>query len=462
MKAIGNFARSSSFQVGVLFTLLLTLGVLFVAYFLYLATEDVFLKESQLALSAELNGLSYVYEYSGESAFASVIAAKQNETNRPFYYAHVKSGELRAYSDITDWQGGENIEMMFASRIGASESDIIWQAIQLFDNSSLLIARDVHDLEVAQWVARTFGTLTIASMLSISGLSLLVGFFVVKTINKIADTTNQIIQSGNFHQRIPVDSSWDDLSKLSIALNGALEALAQKVQSIKSVSDNIAHDLRTPLTRLRGHIECIQDENQKAMLINEVDTILAMFKGLLRIADIEASKHKASFSTHSIDTIINDVIDLYLPLAEDKHQHIQCDLQPVSSFCDRDLVFQALANLSDNAIKFTPEHGQIVFRLSENEGKVCIHICDSGPGVGEQQIPHLTQRFFRADASRHTAGFGLGLALVQAVAKRHGGSIRFTSNTANKNGQASKGLCCELSFPVKAQSTPSSLSRSVR
>lgn len=445
MKAIGNFARSSSFQLGVLFTLLLTVGVLFVAYFLYLATEEVFLKESQIALKAELEGLSYIYEHVGEPAFTTLMEQKKNTSPRPFYYAHIKNNELSPYSDINVWQGNKPIEQLFALRIGVKESDVMLQSASLFDNSSLMVARDVHEIEIAQWVARTFGTLTIASMLSISGLSLLVGFFVVKTINKIADTTNQIIQSGNFQQRIPIDSSWDDLSKLSIALNGALEALAQKVYTIKSVSDNIAHDLRTPLTRLRGHIECIQDENQKVTLINEVDSILAMFKGLLRIAEIEASKHKASFSEHNIETIAKDVIELYLPLAEDKHQTIHCDLQPIHSYCDRDLVFQALANLVDNAIKFTPEHGNIDVRLKKDEANVCIYLCDSGPGVSEQQMAYLTQRFFRTDASRHTTGFGLGLAVVEAVAKRHGGSIVFSRNNAVREN---KGLCCELRIPL--------------
>lgn len=446
MKAIGNFARSSSFQVGVLFTLLLTVGVLFVAYFLYLATEEVFLKESQIALKAEVEGLAYVYEHVGELDFIALLEHKKKKKPRPFYYAHIKNGKLSPYSDITVWQADKSVRQLFASRIGLEESDVMWQSASLFDNSSLMVARDVHEIEIAQWVARTFGTLTIASMLSISGLSLLVGFFVVKTINKIADTTNQIIQSGNFQQRIPIDSSWDDLSKLSIALNGALEALAQKVHTIKSVSDNIAHDLRTPLTRLRGHIECIQDENQKATLLSEVDSILSMFKGLLRIAEIEASKHKASFSEHNIETIINDVIELYSPLAEDKHQTIHCDLQPIHSHCDRDLVFQALANLIDNAIKFTPEHGDIVIRLNNDKTNVCISLCDSGPGVSEPQMAYLTQRFFRTEASRHTAGFGLGLAVVEAVTKRHGGSVVFSQNTAVRE---SKGLCCELRIPLK-------------
>jgi signal transduction histidine kinase len=445
LKAIGNFARSSSFQVGVFFTVLLTAGVLFVAYFLYLATEQVFVKESQVALQAELQGLTDVYELGGTAALKNIITERSLELDRPFYYAHVTEGEATDYSDFRYWRDAMKHGKSVSEALPITNTKLMWQQTNLPDGTMLLVARDVNKLEKAQWVARTFGSLTIVTMLLISGLSLWVGYYVVQTINRIADTANNIIQEGKFDERIPIDSSWDDLSKLSVALNSALDELAQKVEGIRTVSDNIAHDLRTPLTRLRASIEGLDNAEQRQPLLLEVDNIMGMFRGLLRIADVESSQRMNAFAHHDLRTIVDDVIELYQPLAEDKHQHIHCQLGKVSVFSDKDLLFQAVANLLDNAIKFTPEHGSITITLREVMRSAILRICDSGPGVDEQTADKMTQRFFRADSSRNKAGNGLGLAMVDAVIKRHKGTIKFSVNPHNDKA---RGLCCTVELPV--------------
>ncbi|MFC3093686.1 sensor histidine kinase [Alteromonas sediminis] len=457
MKAIGHFSRSSSFQVGALFTFLLTLGVLFVAYFLHLATNQVFLKESQVAIEAELDGLSRLYELHGVEAFNAALDAKVDPLKRNFFYAFKQDGSLTPRSDFLYWpQLGREAERepvqydpdhFDDSLMSGIDAVLMLKQVTLSDGSQLIVARDVHDLNVAQWVARTFGWLMIGTMILISGLSLWVGYYVVDRINRIADTTDRIVQEGALHERLPIDSSWDDLSQLSSALNRTLDELDQMVQSIKSVTDNIAHDLRTPLTRLRADIEHVSDHEHRSRLLKEVDGIMAMFKGLLRIADVESNKKRQAFAVYSLNTILEDVIELYGPVAEDKAINVQHQINPAMVEGDRDLLFQALANVLDNAIKFTPENGTITLVLSCHNREAIVHVCDSGPGIPQALTEKVTRRFFRADDSRNTAGYGLGLAMVNAVVKLHKGSLLFKENP---HSEGSPGLCCSISLPLSA------------
>lgn len=456
MKAIGHFARSSSFQVGALFTFMLTLGVLFVAYFLHLATKEVFLRESRVAVEAELSGLIRLYERQGVEAFQQVIAEKQTRRERNFYYALWTKDGLHSLSDFSSWSHLENsleelpeqAELPRASPqlLPNDITKLLLKQVTLTDGNQFIVARDVHELAAAQWVARTFGWLMIATMLLISGLSLWVGYYVVDRINRIADRTNRIVQQGEFTERLPIDSSWDDLSQLSRALNRTLDELALTVQGIKSVSDNIAHDLRTPLTRLRGHIELITDEQQRQGLLVEVDGIMSMFRGLLRIAEVESKHQMQMFDTHNLSQIIHDVIDLYQPVAEEKRITVEQSIAQTDVFGDRDLLFQALANVIDNAIKFTPHGGTVTVVLNEDNNKVSIQVCDSGPGIDAELFEKVTQRFFRAEKSRNTKGNGLGLAMVSAVVKLHGGELRFS---ASSNNLQKRGLCCTIEIPIQ-------------
>jgi signal transduction histidine kinase len=252
-----------------------------------------------------------------------------------------------------------------------------------------------------------------------------------------------------------------------MALNKMLDQFESSIEGIKSVSDNIAHDLRTPLTRLKTHIEVMPDGEDKFALLKESDNLLSIFNSLLRIADLE-SEHKASgFAVHNVREILEDVVDLYLPLVEDKNIHLALTIHAKNTllFCDKDLVFQAFANVIDNAIKFNEEGGNILVSLDaesssqdltdENGNTVDKHnvtsqqkqlifrVYDSGNGVTPQAFEKLTQRFYRGDSSRSKSGNGLGLALVLAIVNLHKGTIRFI----DKPLDTASGLGCEIVLP---------------
>lgn len=257
--------------------------------------------------------------------------------------------------------------------------------------------------------------------------SYLISFFVVSRTNRIALTAQEIIQTGNLSQRLEVDSGWDDLSRMSDVLNAFLARNEELVEGIKRVSDNIAHDLRTPLTRLRNNLEMLRktsnDPSAVDALIEEADHLLGTFNALLRIARIETAQLRTQFGTLQLDQVLKDVTELYEPLAEQKKIALQLVVEEAVYTGDKDLLFQAFANLLDNALKFTPAGKSIRLILrKESASYICI-IRDEGVGIPDVEKDKVFNRFYRSEASRHMSGNGLGLSLVAAVIKLHHGTI---------------------------------------
>ncbi|NJO36318.1 MAG: HAMP domain-containing histidine kinase [Rhizobiales bacterium] len=275
--------------------------------------------------------------------------------------------------------------------------------------------------------------------------SLSIGYYVYSRINRIADTAGDIMASGNLGARLPIDSNWDDLSKLSVVLNRMLAEIEALIGSVQSVSDNIAHDLKSPLTRLKTRIDRIDDPALRASLREDVDGILGMFNALLRIAEVEADKQRSTFSELRLDKLLADAVDLYRPLADAKTIEIDADLGAATMSGDRDLLFQAISNVLDNAIKFSPEGSRVAVRSYDEADAAVVDIADSGIGIPDRDKPDATKRFFRVDESRSAPGFGLGLAMVAAIVKRHGGEL--TLSDAHDHTER-PGLRCRLHFPT--------------
>lgn len=264
----------------------------------------------------------------------------------------------------------------------------------------------------------------------------LVSFYVTKRINAIAATAEHIIATRDVSKRIPIDNRWDDLSKLSTVLNAMLDEIEQLVASVRQVSDNIAHDLRTPLTRLRNHIETMREGNfspeeqqeQFNQLVNECDGLLATFNALLRIANIEAGRRHAGFHTVNLAHVLQDVVELYEPVAAEKQLQFAYRAEPTMVEGDKDLLFQAIANLLDNAIKYTPDGGTVVVTVMPHKGRAQIVLRDSGHGIADEFKPHVFRRFYRIARCRSFPGSGLGLSLVAAIVKLHQGTIVLSDN----------------------------------
>lgn len=261
-------------------------------------------------------------------------------------------------------------------------------------------------------------------MLVVVLVSFGISHFVVSRINRIALTAQNIVDTGDLSQRLTIDSRWDDMSNLSLVLNGFLAKIEELMNGVREISNNIAHDLRTPLSGLRSDIEALRKQPANDELIDtvlaDVDHILAIFHALLRIANIEKGKRGQHMGEVNLSKIMRDVAELYEPLAEEREIGLQIAVGTnLTTKGDGDLLFQLFANLIDNAIKFAPPQSTISLSLTRESNQLVALVEDQGPGVPDDEKENVFKHFYRSDTSRSTPGNGLGLSLVRAVAARH-------------------------------------------
>ena len=309
------------------------------------------------------------------------------------------------------------IAMLFFLLVGLVSAFIIYTLVEQPDVQSATF----------QWLAGG----SLAAMVLIVFISFYISFFVVSRVNRIAETAWHIIDTGDLSGRINVQSRWDDLSNLARLLNHLLSRIETAMQNVRHVSDNIAHDLRTPLSRLRHHLEQLRASPNQLLAeqaCQEADRILELFNALLRIANIEKGKRHQAFRQFPMQDVLQDVIELYDPMFEEKGIVLLRDLSPCQQLGDKDLWFQIFANVLDNAMKFTPTGGQVSVRLSSDGMRNVVVIADNGMGIAASERDVVFQRFYRSERSRHLPGNGLGLSFVQAAVELHNGSIVLSDN----------------------------------
>lgn len=285
-------------------------------------------------------------------------------------------------------------------------------------------------------------------LLVLAGVAaLLVTRRTVGRIEQINATSRAIMLSG-LDQRIPLRGSHDEWDRVAENLNQMLDRIETLMGEVKQVSDNVAHDLRTPLTRMRGRLEKAyhtprNGEADAALIgdtIADLDAVLGMFTSITRISEIETRARKGGFRALNLTEIAGEVVELYDAAAEQNGTHLGlAGDRDVPVTGDRDLLFDAIANLVDNAIKHGRAKGRVLVTCKAGEGGAVISVADDGPGIPADQRDRVFKRFYRLEQSRYTPGNGLGLSLVAAVARLHGAEIGLRDNTP--------GLEFKLSFP---------------
>ncbi|WP_426118091.1 sensor histidine kinase [Pseudomonas sp. DSP3-2-2] len=259
----------------------------------------------------------------------------------------------------------------------------------------------------------------------------------------------EAIVAGDMTRRLPVSSRRDELDMLAVIVNAMLDRIEKLMNEVKGVCDNIAHDLRTPLTRLRAQLYRIQQQSpedslvatQMDQVIAEADTLMARFRGLLRISELEDHQRRSAFVELEPKALLQEVHDFYLPLAEEGgvslHLQVDDDLPPLLG--DHALLFEALANLLSNSIKFTPPGGSVILGAQAEGGSTCITVEDSGPGIPEAERKAVFRRFYRSENGNQQSGFGLGLSIVAAIVNLHGFTLHIGTSSL---GGASLSLEC--------------------
>jgi signal transduction histidine kinase len=297
----------------------------------------------------------------------------------------------------------------------------------------LVIGRNIDELtEIAEIVGRALALGLLPAFALAIGIGMVLS---LRAHNRLSEVNRRIqrIVAGDLRERLPTRGGDDPFDQLAVSVNRMLGEIEALIHEIAGVGDDIAHDLRTPLTRVRIRLERGREHAATLMELRAVvdqsiaglDQSLAIITALLRIAEIEHSRRLEGFSQVRLAPLVREVGDLYDPIAEDKRVALRVEAAGEAIVHgDRDLLFEAVANLADNAVKFTPEGGRVELALLRREGETVIRVSDTGPGIPEIEREAVTKRFYRSDKSRRTEGLGLGLSLVAAIVKLHG--FRFT------------------------------------
>lgn len=314
------------------------------------------------------------------------------------------------------------------------------RSVELSNGMRLVVGRDVIE-------RRGFSAIIVQSflfgVLGIIVFSIIAGGVtarrVLKRIDTIRDTSTKIM-SGNLSERVPITSRNDEFDGLATNLNAMLDRIEQLLKGLKEVTDNVAHDLKTPLTRLRNQAESAlrdgaSDESRQQALettIAESDRLIQTFNALLMIARAEAGAPSGALADIDVSAVVADLAELYGPVAEDEGILLETSIEEaVHLRASRELIGQAMVNLLENAVKYArPDGGQgrISVGLRRHEGRVLIEVADNGPGIAVEDRQRVLQRFVRLEKSRSEPGSGLGLSLVDAVARLHGGTFRIEDN----------------------------------
>lgn len=454
---VSMLLKSSSLRIALLFASLFITAVVVVLVFIYVNTVSYLDYQTDTEIDSEVRGLLRGYENTGVSGLTRTIAerVRQNPDGEVVYL--LTDSRMRPLAGNLDkWPS-----------IGVQEKDWIeftlsdWDfehetrparalTTQLPGNLNLLVGRDVaarnHEQDmILRALIWSFALTVIIAF----GVGVFVSSRVTRRLEKLNRTAQDIMQ-GDLSRRVPIDGSGDDFDQLGTNLNRMLERNQALMATLQEISNNVAHDLRKPLTRLRLQLEEARDADPAQVhasletATREADELMSTFNALLRIAQIESRSQRGAFAEVDLGSMLADLGELYEPAASENHQRLLVSAEPgLVVYGDRDLLFQALSNLVDNALKYTPTGGRIELSVGRKDGSVCVAVADTGRGIPPELVERVFQRFYRVDSSRSTPGNGLGLSLVRAIMDLHCADITLLDN--------SPGLRVEVIFQAIAE-----------
>ncbi len=449
--------KTASFQLTVFFSLIFAFCFMSLLVVTYLTTTTALRGQMQSEIRAQLAVMAHEAQSDGIATIIQDIQERTTPSDRQAEYYYLSdnkgkklAGNLDGITMQEGWQESGLSDSVIAKPDGDADDDHqIWgQGVYLSDGSFLLVGQDAFRVLSAQEsIINSFAWSSgIALMLAVlAGLAVSRGF--LHRIDDINNTSLAIID-GRLKERIPVRGTSDEIDRLSANLNRLFDSNQSLLESLKQVSANIAHDLRTPLSRLRQGLEEARsktgDSKAYAAAIDaaviESDQLLATFTALLRIAQIESGSRKAGFKTISLTSIFERVAGAYRAVAEDQGKELATTLEPEIEFHgDGELLLQMIANLTENAIRHTPLGTRIVLTLENSDRGIAATVADSGPGIPADLRDKVFEHFYRLDTGRAAAGNGLGLSLVSAIANLHGIRVSLNDNRP--------GLLVTLVFP---------------
>lgn len=441
-----SFLRSTSFRLLAWYAAVFGASVailFFIVYWITLAALEEQLSDS---VERETQVLVELYRGRGLDSVVRAIQLRVVELRPPrrYYLLQDAAGERMAGNlppmKPTEGEMVLPVSFLFPDRPskGSDPADaypVVAQGRSLENGEFLLVGENRYRAVKAQEaILRALGWGVAITLLLAAGGGAALGAGFLRRIDEINRTTRSIMD-GDLAKRVPMRGGGDEMDQLAVNLNAMLDRIQALMESLKRVSDDIAHDLRTPLSRLRHRLEVARataasgGEPVIEQSIAELDAILETFSALLRISQIESGARRAAFSDVSLAKIVSNVCEAYAPVAEDRGQRLEAVVDRVPPIQgDRELLTQMAANLIENPIRHCPAGAAITVGLRQEGGTSVLCVADTGPGIPASEREKVFRRFYRLEASRTTPGSGLGLALVKAVADLHGASVELSEN----------------------------------
>ena len=451
MTALGKLLRTTAFQLTLVYLLVFILFAISLLGYFALNTRRLITEQITSTVNLEVSALREQYERGGIRRLASILELRSRRPGSNIYLVTTPRGEALAGNisalepGVLDHPGWVESTYRRIDSPEESQHHALVQVVELPDGFRLLIGRDLEERERIYGVIANAGRWSFALVVV---LGLAGGFFVsrrvLKRIDAMTDTAHTIM-AGDLAGRLPVAGTGDELDRLAENVNAMLERIEALMRGLKEVSDNIAHDLKTPLTRLRNRSEqalraAKTDADYRTALeltIAESDELIRTFDALLMIARAESGHARDNMAEFDAAEIARDVGELYEPLAEERGIALKVEAPAATpAHGNRELVSQALANLIDNAIKYAGpetskvngEAAEIVVQAGGDGQRIMLTVADHGPGIPDADRGRVVERFVRLEQSRSQPGSGLGLSLAAAVARLHGGELKLEDN----------------------------------
>lgn len=440
-RSLFRFASTATFRLTLVYAATFVLSTLALFAYVYWRVSSHVLDHERSSLAGEVRLLTDIDTRSGADALQREIQARMAaDPAADTLYLLRGPGDKTIAGNIVGvrrqtGQFEDEVDVFASSTQSRHTERAVFVGAILPGDRHIAVGRDIEDLSSINSgiLERFLGALAFAVLLAFTGGAVIsMGFLrKLETINQTAET----IMEGKLSERIPVTGTRDELDQLAGNLNRMLDRIQGLMETTRQVSSDIAHDLRTPLSRLRQRLEQARDAGPSAspdtldVAVEEIDGILSTFSALLRIAQIESGARVSGFKAIDLSAVFSTIAEVYTAVAEDAGLALISVIDPdVTVTGDRELLTQMIANLVENAIRYSPAGSSITLRLQAQGGAPVGMVADTGPGIPAEERDKVFGRFYRLERNRTTPGNGLGLSLVSAVADLHGATVSLEDN----------------------------------
>lgn len=445
-----NFKNSLIFRLTILyavaFTVLSSIGFLIFYYRIYAVTME----DLDLELLAKTRKYADLMKEAGLESVLLEIAdeAESEDPREDFYRLFNFKGDILFTTDMSFWGPIDKKDILLKMQSGGLSYTIQTQTFEERDDEARMITAIIgpdsvlqlgESLEEVDEYLDVFFRLFSILVISLIVVSTIIGWLLARRatidMQEVTETAEQISR-GAYDRRVKVKGRYREIERLSATFNRMLDRIQSLLKSMKEINDNIAHDLRSPLARIRGIAEMslLKEKSidtyreMAASTIEECDTLIGMINTMLEITEAEAGVNGVEAEEFELTALIQEACELFRPIAEEKKINLKTDLpESLTMISDRKKMQRIVTNLLENAIKYTPKGGKVAVSAAARNGEVRIKFEDTGMGISENDLPHIFERFYRCDRSRSQGGVGLGLSLVKAYTESINGTVHVES-----------------------------------